>query len=232
MWSHEIDNGSNGSGDGDEVSPQNPLCLACDRASGAWDARNVVNGNAVYQLPFGMNKPMLNQRGFASAILGNWELSTTALARTGFPVNVLMPSSYVAADGTSGTERPDIIPGVSLTPAGGRTVAEWINPAAFASPAGGFGTAPRDMVRGPGTWQVDLSAGKEVTLPEKCALEFRAELYNVFNHPQLGAPQSVFNPSNTTGFGSIINTVNTVSPVTPVGSGTPREMQFALRLAF
>jgi hypothetical protein len=232
MWSHEIDNGSNGSGDGDEVSPQNPLCLVCDRASGAWDARNVVNGNAVYQLPFGMNKPMLNQRGFASAILGNWELSTTALARTGFPVNVLMPSSYVAADGTSGTERPDIIPGVSLTPAGGRTVAEWINPAAFASPAGGFGTAPRDMVRGPGTWQVDVSAGKEVTLPEKCALEFRAELYNVFNHPQLGAPQSLFNPSNTTGFGSIINTVNTVSPVTPVGSGTPREMQFALRLAF
>jgi hypothetical protein len=64
MWSHEIDNGSNGSGDGDEISPQNPLCLACDRASGAWDARHVFNGNAVYQLPFGRGKPLLNeQRG-------------------------------------------------------------------------------------------------------------------------------------------------------------------------
>jgi TonB dependent receptor len=232
MWSHEIDNGSNGSGDGDEISPQNPLCLACDRASGAWDARHVVNGNAVYQLPFGPGKPYLSEPGVLRSIAGSWELSTTALARTGFPVNVLMPSSYTAPDGASGTERPDLVPGVSLTPPGGRTVAEWISPAAFATPAGEFGTAPRDLVRGPGTWQIDLSANKEISLPERWALEFRAEFYNVFNHPQLGQPQSTFNPSNTTGFGSVINTVNTLSPVTPVGSGTPREMQFALRLEF
>jgi hypothetical protein len=112
-YTHEIDNGSNGSGDGDEISPQNPLCLACDRSGGAWDARHVVNGNAVYQLPFGLNKPMLNNRGIASAIAGNWEVTTTALARTGFPVNVLLPSSYTAPDGASGTERPDLVPGVS-----------------------------------------------------------------------------------------------------------------------
>ncbi|MGA8531040.1 MAG: TonB-dependent receptor, partial [Acidobacteriaceae bacterium] len=111
MWSHEIDNGSNGSGDGDEVSPQNALCLACDRASGAWDARHVVNSNAVYQLPFGAGKPMLNQSGIAKAIAGGWELTTTALARTGFPVNVLMPSSYIAPDGNFGTQRPDLVKG-------------------------------------------------------------------------------------------------------------------------
>ena len=232
MYSHEIDNGSNGSGDGDEVSPQNPLCPACERASGAWDARHVVNGNAIYQLPFGAGKPMLNQRGFAGAIAGNWELTTSALARTGFPVNVLMPSSYVAPDGATGTERPDLVPGVSLTPPGGKTVANWINPAAFATPAGEFGTAPRDLIRGPGTWQIDLGATKTFSLPERGRLEFRSEFYNIFNHPQLGQPQSTFNPSNTNGFGSIINTVNTVSPQTPVGSGTPREMQFALRLEF
>lgn len=231
-WAHEIDNGSNGSGDGDNLSPQNALCLACDRASGAWDARHVVNGNAVYQLPFGQGRPMLNQRGIASAIAGNWELTTTALARTGFPVNVLMPSSYTAPDGDSGTQRPDLVPGVSLTPRGGKTVAEWINPAAFAKPAGQFGTAPRDLVRGPGTWQIDLSAGKTFPVLERGRMEFRSEFYNFFNHPQLGQPQSAFNPANTTGFGSIINTVNTVSPVTPVGSGTPREMQFALRFEF
>ncbi len=237
-WSHEIDNGSNGSGDGDEISPQNPLCLACDRASGAWDARHVVNGNAVYQLPFGPGKPMLNQRGIASAVTGNWQLTTTALARTGFPVNVLMPSSYIAPDGASGTERPDLVPGVSLTPPGGRTVAEWINPAAFATPAGEFGTAPRDLVRGPGTWQIDLGTSKAILLPEKGQLEFRSEFYNIFNHPQLGQPQATCDVSSSspagcpTGFGSIINTVNTISPQTPVGSGTPREMQFALRLEF
>jgi hypothetical protein len=231
-YSHEIDNGSNGSGDGDEISPQNPLCLACDRASGTWDATHVVNGNAVYQLPFGRGKPLLNDSGAATAILGNWELTTTALARTGFPMNVLMPSSYTAPDGASGTERPDLVPGVPLTPPGGRTIAEWINPAAFATPAGEFGTAPRDLLRGPGTWQIDFGASKTILWSERASLEFRSEFFNIFNHPQLGPPQSTFNPSNTTGFGSIITTVNTTTPISPVGSGTPREIQFAVRIAF
>jgi hypothetical protein len=235
-WSHEIDNGSNGSGDGDEISPQNPLCLACDRASGAWDATHVVNGSAVYQLPFGHGKQLLNQRGIVSSIAGNWEATTTALARTGFPVNVLMPSSYTAPDGASSTERPDLVPGVSLTPPGGRTIAEWINPAAFTAPAGEFGTAPRDLVRGPGTWQIDMGAGKTIAMTERAQIQFRAEFYNIFNHPQLGQPQSTWNGPATEGFGSIVNTVNLntaiVSPITPVGSGTPREMQFALRFQF
>jgi hypothetical protein len=235
-YTHEIDNGSNGSGDGDEISPQNATCLACSRASGAWDARHVVNGNAVYQLPFGLGKKMMNERGILSAIGGNWEVTTTALARTGFPVNVLLPSSYTAPDGNSGTERPDLVPGISLTPPRGRSVAQWINPAAFKTPAGEFGTAPRNLVRAPGTWQIDLGAGKTISLRERGRLEFRSEFYNIFNHPQLGQPQSTFNPSNTTGFGSITNTVNLntsiVSPVSPVGSGTPREMQFALRFEF
>ena len=235
MWSHEIDANSAGSGDGDSQVAQNVACSACDRASGDWDARHVINANAVYQLPFGHGKPMLNQPGVANAIAGGWELTTTALARTGFPVNVVLPSSYTAPDGNNaGTQRPDLIPGVSLTPPGGRSVTEWINPAAFATPAGEFGTAPRDLLRGPGTWQIDLGAGKTISLWERVRMEFRSEFYNIFNHPQLGQPQSSFNPSNTTGFGSIINTVNTsiVSPVTPVGSGTPREMQFALRFQF
>jgi Carboxypeptidase regulatory-like domain len=235
MWSHGIDADSSGSGDGDSLVPQNVACSACDRASGNWDARHVFNGNAVYQLPFGHGKPMLNQGGIASAVAGGWEMTTTALARTGFPVNVVLPNSYTAPDGNNaGTQRPDQVPGVSLIPPGGRSVAEWINPAAFANPAGEFGTAPRNLVRGPGTWQIDLGAAKRIHLWESGSLEFRAEFYNIFNHPQLGQPQSTFDPSNTTAFGSIINTVNTsiVSPITPVGSGTPREVQFALRLGF
>jgi hypothetical protein len=179
---------------------------------------------------------MLNQRGIASAIAGKWEMTSTAQARTGFPVNVLMPSSYIAPDGNSGTQRPDRVPGVQLAPLGGGNVTEWINPAAFATPAGEFGTAPRNLFRGPGTWQFDLGTGKTFPLSERARLEFRSEFYNIFNHPQLGQPQATFNPANTTGFGSIINTVNLntaiVSPITPVGSGTPREMQFALRLEF
>ncbi len=232
-YTHEIDNGSNGSGDGDEISPQNPLCLRCEWASGAWDARHVVNGNAVYELPFGRGKQMLKQ-GVASAIAGNWQLTTTALARTGFPVNVLLPSSAISPYGNSGTLRPDRVSGKSLTPAGGKNIAHWINPAAFATPAAGtFGNASRDLLAGPGTWQVDSGLAKTVLLGERTRLELRSEFFNVFNHPQLGQPLATFGQS---GFGSIINTVNLntaiVSPITPVGSGTPREMQFALRLDF
>lgn len=235
-YTHELDNGSNGSGDGDEISPQNPLCLSCEWASGTWDARHVVNGNVVYELPFGPGRPMLNQ-GIASAIAGNWELTTSALARTGFPVNVLLPSSYISPYGNSGTLRPNLVPGIPLTPPRGKTIAHWINPAAFAAPAAGtFGNAPRDLFPGPGTWQVDIGVAKTFPLAERARLEFRSEFYNIFNHPQLGQPQATFNPSNTAGFGSIINTVNLntaiVSPITPVGSGTPREIQFALRLDF
>ena len=193
----------------------------------------MVNGNAVYELPFGRGKQLLNH-GVAGAVAGNWQLTATALARTGFPVNVLLPGSAISPYGNSGTLRPDLVPGVSLTPAGGRTIAHWINPAAFAAPAPGtFGNAPRDLFAGPGTWQVDSGLAKTVLLGERTRLELRSEFYNVFNHPQLGQPQATFGQS---GFGSIINTVNLntaiVSPITPVGSGTPREMQFALRLDF
>lgn len=233
-YTHELDNGSNGSGDGDNLAPQNPLCNACEWASGAWDARHVVNGNAVYELPFGRGKQMLNH-GVASEVAGNWQLTTAATARTGFPVNVLLPSSYVAPDGATGSQRPDLVPGVSLTPAGGKNVYHWINPAAFRTPLPGeqFGDAPRDVARGPGTFQVDMGAAKTFVLKESTRLEFRSEFYNIFNHPQLGQPQATIGSS---GFGSIINTINLntaiVSPITPVGSGTPREIQFALRLDF
>jgi hypothetical protein len=53
MWSHEIDDGSDGSGDGDSPVPENVSCPACERASGIWDARHVFNAYAIYELPFG-----------------------------------------------------------------------------------------------------------------------------------------------------------------------------------
>jgi hypothetical protein len=242
-YSHEIDNGSNGSGDGDEISPQNPLCLSCEWASGAWDARHVVNGNAVYELPFGRGKQMLNQGGITNAIAGNWQLTTSALARTGFPVNVLLPGSDTSPEGNSGTLRPNLVPGVPLTPPGGRTIAHWINPAAFSLPAPGtFGDAPRNLFAGPGTWQVDTGLAKTVALGERGRAEFRAEAFNLFNHPQLGPPNLTCTVSSSSptgcasGFGTITTALNLntaiVNPITPVGSGTPREIQLALRFEF
>jgi hypothetical protein len=231
MWSHEIDDGSNGSGDGDSLVPQNVACPACERASGFWDARHVFNANAVYQLPFGAGKPYLNQPGMVNNIVGKWELTSTVVARTGFPINVLVNrSSSETPDGNTSDQRPDLVPGVPLYPAGGPTVAQWLNPAAFVAPANGaWGDSPRDGARGPGAWQFDMGLGKNIPLTEQSRLEFRAEFFNIFNHPQYGLPNATILVS---GFGSITSTVNTTTPVSPVGSGTPREIQFALRIAF
>ena len=231
MWSHEIDDGSDGSGDSDSLVAENVACPRCERASGIWDVRHVVNANIIYQLPFGPGKPYLNQPGIWSKLAGSWTLTSTVVARTGFPINVLVNrSSSAVPDGNTSDQRPDLVPGVSLIPAGGSGIAEWINPAAFAMPANGtFGDAPRDVARGPGAWQIDMRTGKHVPLNERVQLEFRAEFFNIFNHPQYGLPQAT---AFASGFGSISTTVNTTTPVSPVGTGTPREIQFALRLAF
>jgi hypothetical protein len=229
MWSHEIDDGSNGSGDGDSLVAQNVACQPCERASGIWDVRHVFNANLVYQLPFGRGKQFLSEPGAVSSILGSWEVTSMVVARTGFPVNVTVDrSSSDVPDGNTNNQRPDLVPGVSLTPPGGSTIAEWINPAAFAVPAPGtFGTAPRDVARGPGAWQIDMGLGKNVPLTERVRLEFRTEFFNIFNHPQYGLPQADFSAGPGV-FGSIISSVNTG----PVGTGTPRQIQFMLRVAF
>ncbi len=231
MWSHEIDDGSNGSGDGDSVVAQNVACQPCERADGIWDARHVFNASGVYELPFGRGKAFLNQPGFASALFGSWELTSTFIARTGFPINVTVDrASSDTPDGNTTSQRPDRVPGVPLTPPGGSTIGRWLNPAAFAVPASKtWGDFPRDGALGPGAWQMDVGIGKRVALTERASLQFRAEFFNLFNHPQYGLPQSDFTAS---GFGVISQTVNTTTPVSPVGAGTPREMQFALRVAF
>jgi hypothetical protein len=237
MWSHEIDDGSDGSGDGDSLVAENVACQVCERADGIWDVRHVFNANAIYELPFGRGKAFLNEPGIARAVFGSWELTSTAVARTGFPVNITIDrSSSQVPDGNSTDQRPNLVPGVSLTPPGGKTIAEWINPAAFSAPLPGtFGDAPRDLARGPGAWQMDFGLGKRIPITERMQLEFRSEFFNIFNHPQYGLPQSDISPylAGEQGvFGSIIQTVNTTTPVSPIGSGTPREMQFMLKLAF
>jgi len=231
MWSHEIDDGSDGSGDGDSLVPQNVACPRCERASGFWDARNVFNANTVYQLPFGLGKPFLSQPGIVNAIVSNWEFTSTAVARTGFPVNVLVNrSASQTPDGNTNNQRPNLVPAVSLTPPGGKSIAQWINPAAFVTPANGtWGDSPRNVARGPGVWQIDMGMAKQIPITERVGLQFRTEVFNIFNHPQYGLPNATI---LVNGFGSITSTVNTTTPVSPVGEGTPRQFQFALHVQF
>jgi len=228
-WSHEIDDGSMGSGDGDSLTPEIVACRACVNASGIWDVRHVVNANAVYELPFGSGRAYLNQPGILRSVLGSWELTTIVGAHTGFPVNVTVDRTATAdPDGNTNNQRPNVILGVPLIPGGGATPSQWINPSVFAVPAAGtFGDAPRDAGRAPGLWQADVGMSKRITLKERFQLQFRAEAFNLFNRDQFGAP-NVDISAGPGEFGVITQPVNT----TPIGTGTPRQIQLALRLEF
>jgi hypothetical protein len=107
-----------------------------------------------------------------------------------------------------------------------------INPAAFALPSPGqTGDAPRNFLRGFGAWQMDLAIRREFVLHDRFKLQFRAEAFNVFNHPNFGLINASFGQPN---FGQAVATLNTslgvLSPLYQMGG--PRSMQFACKLVF
>jgi hypothetical protein len=227
LWSHEIDDGSLGGGDAD--FPENVACRRCSRASGDFDVRHSFSVNSVYQFPFGQGRPYWTGPGILRSVFGSWDLVTIFTARSGLPVNVTVDRSASAVpDGNvSSPQRPDLVPGVSLTPPGGSSVSQWINPAAFAVPAPGtFGNAPRNLLRGPGLWQTDLALAKHIQLTEQVQVQFRAEAFNIFNRAQYSSPNADI--SSPTFGHQILSTVNTG----PVGTGTPRQLQFMLKAQF
>ncbi len=227
MWSHAINDASLGSGV-EDVFPENVSCRRCDRASSDQDARQSFSVSSVYELPFGRGKSYLNDPGVMSAIFGGWQLTGVAGGRTGLPVNITVDRSAAALpDGNSGNQRPNLVPGVSLTPAGGSTPLQWINIAAFSAPAAGtWGNLGRNDFRGPALWQIDAALQRRIALREKLALELRGECFNLLNRAQYGNPLADISAPNT--FGRITSVVNT----SPTGSGTPRQFEVVARLVF
>ncbi|HEX4277316.1 MAG TPA: carboxypeptidase regulatory-like domain-containing protein [Bryobacteraceae bacterium] len=227
MWSHSINDGSIGGGESD--TPQDSFCRSCDKASSDDDVRQVFNLSAVYQLPFGAGKHYLTSPGKARALVGGWTLSVIGTTQTGLPFNITMTRSNASVPGNfaiSGSERPNWVPGVSLTPSGGSTVQEWVNPAAFSTPAGGtFGDLGRNAFRAPGISDVDFALTKDISFVEWLKLRLRADLFNVLNRAQYGAPNANLSAAN---FGVITSTVSSYA----TGRGTPREFQLSARVSF
>jgi hypothetical protein len=215
LWSHSINDDSIGGGESD--TPQDSFCRACDKASSDDDIRQTFNLSAVYSLPF------------KNRIWGNWELSAIGTAQTGLPVNITVDRSNSAVPGLfsiSGEERPNYVSGVSLTPASGSNPSDWINLAAFAVPANQtFGNLGRNAFRAPGISQLDLGVSKFIYLTEKLNLRFRADLFNVLNRAQYGAPNADISASN---FGTITSTISNYA----TGRGTPRELQLSAKIVF
>jgi hypothetical protein len=227
MWSHSINDGSIGGGESD--TPQDSFCRSCDKASSDDDVRQMFNLSAVWQLPFGGGKPYLNSRGPARTLFGGWTLSAIATAQSGLPFNITVDRSNGAVPGDytiSGEERPNYVYGVALTPPGGSNPQEWVNPAAFAVPAAGtFGNLGRNAFRAPGIAAVDLALAKEVFFGEHIRLRFRADVFNVSNRAQYGAPNADTSQIN---FGTITSTISSYA----TGRGTPREFQLSVKVLF
>jgi hypothetical protein len=227
LWSHAIDDGSLGSGV-EDVFPENVSCRQCERASSNYDARQSFSLSSVYELPFGRGRSLMPDRGILSTIFGGWELAAVAGGRTGLPVNITVDRSAAAMpDGNSGNQRPNLMPGVSLTPAAGSTPLQWINLAAFTVPAAKtWGNLGRNAFRGPALWQIDTSLQRRIALRERVALELRGECFNLLNRAQYGNPSADISAPSS--FGRITTVVNS----SPTGSGTPRQFEIAARLVF
>jgi len=226
MWSHAINDGSLGSGVEDDF-PEDVSCRGCERSSSDEDARQTFSVSSVYELPFGRGRNFLHDPGVLSTVFGGWELTGVAGGRTGLPFNITVDrSASVMPDGNSGNQRPNLVPGASLTPPGGSTPNDWVNLAAFAVPASKtWGNLGRNDFRGPALWQVDTALQRRIALRERLALELRGECFNLLNRAQYGNPLADISAAT---FGRITALVNSG----PTGSGTPRQFEIAAKLVF
>jgi hypothetical protein len=168
-----------------------------------------------YELPFGEGKHWLNQGGAAAYILGGWQVQGIFRAASGFPFTVT--GTNVCACGSYVPQRVNLMrndKGELSDPTQGK----WFDPTAYALPAAGFqGTNGRNTLIGPRSRQTDLSVSKRFPIGGTMRVEFRGEIFNLFNNTNFGQPDS--NISNVTA--GVISTADDA-----------RSMQFGLRLVF
>ena len=225
MWSHGM--ADEGFGAGDTTNIENVSCIKCDYSSSDIDIRQSLSVNSVYELPFGHGKRFLNAGGAAAKVLGGWQLSGIASAMSGRPIDIEIDRKASALpDGNKKSQRPDLVPGMSIYPAG-QNINNWFNIAAFATPAPDtWGNLGRNVARGPGYYEIDTALQREVAITEQLKLKFRAEAFNLLNHPIYGDPDS--DVSDGSAFGVITTQLNSGA----TGIGSSRRIQFMLRLEF
>lgn len=204
-----------------------------DMAPSDFDVRHSFTLAVTYNFP----KPRVGSVG--RRVLRNWSLDAIARARTATPVNVVVRSDVVGEDLIVELQRPDLIPGVPVylndpTVAGGRR----INRDAFSVPAQlRQGTLRYNALRGFGMSQVDLALRRQFDLGERITLQFKAEVFNVFNHPNFGNPVNTLNSNlfgqSTQMLGRSLGNGGINGGLSPLYQiGGPRSIQLALRLQF
>lgn len=165
----------------------NTYNLAAEKSVDGSDIPHSLVATYTYQLPVGRGKALGSHMNRAvNAVVGGWELTQIATFKTGLPLG-FSGSDYNAY---GGQPRPDVTGNPHLAHP---TIHEWFNTAAFSfAPYGTFGTAPRyfSNLRGPGYQNWDTNLAKNWQFKETMRLQFRAEFYNTFNHPQFYTPNT------------------------------------------
>jgi Carboxypeptidase regulatory-like domain len=192
----------------------NPYNLALSRAISASDISQRLVGNYVYELPFGHGKQLLS-KGIVGWVLGNWQNSGIVTFQTGTPISIGAACTFSGVSGMGCYADRLKNPNLSNP-----TMDKWFDTTAFQSPAPysfGSGSRTEPNLRNPGTIGFDTVMSRWQPIRERMRLQFRAEMYNFFNHPNLGAPSASITSST---YGQITSK-----------SGN-RTMTMALRLEF
>lgn len=230
-WSHSIDIASTDAIATNTNTPGQIADIRVDRGNSNFDIRHAVTAGVTYELP------SLGSQKAVKAIFSRWSIDSFFFARSAPPVNIV-GSSFFAA-GTQLAPRPNINPGIPLEIFGSEFPGGKIfNRAAFsAAPAGTQGNLGRNVLRGFGAWQADVGVQRQFQLTERIGLRFRAEFFNVFNHPNFGSPTNVLTSplfgrstqtlANSLGSGGANGGFNPLYQI-----GGPRSIQFALKLQF
>jgi hypothetical protein len=234
-YSRTYDNGLS-DGLGSELSaPYFPLpnWQSLDWSLSQINLNQSFTGSVIYDLPFGKGRTFgSNVNTVTNTLLGDWQVTLIERISSGFPVPLIDSSNqsgtiFNTGGNDNNYNRPNQIAGCN-THAADHSKYHWINASCFAVPAAGeLGNASRVPVTGPDFVNSDFSIIKEFPLHREMGLNFRAEFFNVFNHPQYGAPISDINynspPPGTVSpeFGVVNSTVN-----------NPRLVQLALKLSF
>ncbi len=167
----------------------NPYNLSLSRSISAADVSQRVVANYVYELPFGHGKQFLSH-GLASWILGNWQTAGIFAMQTGTPISIGAACSFPGASGLGCYA--DRLKDGNL-PSGTQTMNQWFDTTAYVSPAAysfGSGSRTEPDLRNPGTISFDSVMSRWQPIHERMRLQFRAEMYNILNHPNLGAPSA------------------------------------------
>lgn len=146
-----------------------------------FDVRHRFVFSYSYALPVGRGKRFGGDMGkLANTVVGGWEFVGVTAFQTGYPLTI---TSSINSANSTGQNRPDPVPGVSLIPSH-QGPTEWYNPAALQAAAPGtYGLLGRNVLEGPGQINVDFSLFKNFVLGEEREVQFRAEFFNLVNHP-------------------------------------------------